>query len=519
MRVADLIRMSIANLWARRWRTALNLIGVLAGSMLMILMVAGTRGVSCSVYALLDSNHSARIIYVLPYVRTDGVKVPEDVYRVEGEIDAIQRKLIGKRLEQDWNSKNTIDKDLTLELAESFLNIEHVEDVVPTYVKTLEILLDGKQLTRICSGISSTDPQLKSDLIAGTLPSAGENRILINRFLAYQLGCINDSEINNLIGKKLILRYRARSEALEPKTEGSETEPEAAIPANRLVNSLGYGRVIEALSSLQSRLHELSLPTDQKLVLSQALSSWLDLYKPMSHVDRDFEICGVVKLMESTGFLENMMWYGSQPDDIAMHHTVINSLLDVRQRKVLDRGAKIRVDSLAKLVRVEKLLTEQGLQCASLKPFLEHFESRLTEARWVLSLIGLIIFSITALFISNSMVMSVLERTTEFGIMKALGASGRQIMGMMLWEGAMLGVAGSVIAAIASVIFAGGIELLVQRYVSIQLGSSFAENVFLFSWVEILVTVSVAVIFCTTASVFPAYRASRLNPIHAIRNS
>lgn len=129
------------------------------------------------------------------------------------------------------------------------------------------------------------------------------------------------------------------------------------------------------------------------------------------------------------------------------------------------------------------------------------------------------VFFITAMFISNSMVMSVIERTTEFGIMKALGASSRQVMGMMLCEGAMIGFIGSVIAATASVIFAGVIELLVQHYISSQVDASFRENVFQFAWMEIRTTAVVAVTFCTIASVFPAFRAARLNPINAMRYS
>ena len=513
MRVADLIRMSIANLWSRRWRTALNLIGVVIGSMLMIMMFAGTRGVSSSLHSLLDSNHAARVIYVQPGVRDESVEVPDDVVRVDGELDETQRKLIGKRLENDWKQKNSIDKDLTLELAESFRNIEHVTDVVPAYFQTVDVEYNGKQLTRHCSGISSTDPILKSKLIAGTLPVAGEDCILINRFLAYQLGCINDSDIGELVGSRLTVRYQSRSDVRAP--EKSEM---AAIPANSLVNSLGRGRVIEALSSLKSQLPEIALPRDQKLVLSHALAGWLDLYQPMTSIEREFKICGVVKLMETEGFLDNLMWFGAQHDDLAMHYTVINSMLDEHDRKVLNRGAKIRVDRLANLVQVEKQLKEQGLYAISLSPFLEHLEYRLSEVRWIISAIGLAIFCITALFISNSMVMSVLERTTEFGIMKALGASGRQVMGMMLWEGAMIGLFGSVIASLASLLLAGGIERLVQQYVSYRLGTSFIGNVFQFTWMEILAVVGVAVVFCTIASVFPAFRASRLDPINAMRN-
>ena len=513
MRVADLIRMSIENLWSRRWRTALNLIGVVIGSMLMILMFAGTRGVSSSLRALLDSNHAARIIYVQPGVRNEAVDVPEDAVHVAGELDALQRMLIGKRFEQEWRSKNTVDKELTLELAESFRSIEHVTDVVPAYAQNVEVVFKGKQFTKFCSGISSADPQLKSKLIVGTLPKAGEDCILINRFVAYQLGCVNDSEIGGLLGNKLTVRYRTRSDVQAPKKEDAP-----ASPVNWLANKLGHESVVEALSSLQAQMHEIALPRDQKLVLSQALTGWLDLYQPMTSIEREFEICGVVRLIESEGFLDNLMWFGGQQDDLALHYTVFNSMLDERDRKVLNLGAKVRVDSLANLVHVEKQLKEQGLYSVSLSPFLGHLENRMFEVRWILSAVGLAIFCMTALFISNSMVMSVLERTSEFGIMKALGASGQQVMGMMLWEGAMIGLSGSVIATFTSLIFAGSIERLVQRYVSDRLGTSFIGNVFQFSGFEILVTVGVAVIFCTIASVFPAFRAARLDPINAMRN-
>lgn len=513
MRVADLIRMSIANLWSRRWRTILNLIGVVIGCMLMILMFAGTRGVSSSLFALLDSNHAARIIYIQPNIRNDAIEAPKEVVRVEGELDALQRKLIGKRLEQDWKSKNTVDRELTLEMAESLRSMEHVTDVIPVYFQRLEVVYEGKQFTTACSGVSSTDPQLKLKLIAGRLPESGEDSVLINRFVAYQLGCTNDSDLSGLIGKKLSLRYKAKSAAPPNTNETSE------LPANWLVKSMGHSRVIEALASLKSQLHKIDLPRDQKLVLTQALADWLDNYQPAESVEREFEICGVVKLMESEGFPENIMWFGAQADDIALHGTVVRSILNEHEQNVLTRGAKLRVDSLSNLVQVDKQLTAQGFYTASLSHFLEHLENEMNNVRWVLSAIGLAIFCITALFISNSMVMSVLERTTEFGIMKALGASGRQIMGMMLWEGAMIGLAGSVIAAFASVVFAGGIEQLVRQYVSTRLGTSFAGNVFQFSWMEILAAVGVAIIFCMIASFFPAFRASRLDPINAMRNT
>jgi hypothetical protein len=403
---------------------------------------------------------------------------------------------------------------LTLELAESFRSIEHVSDVVPNYLRNIDVDFEGKQLTKVCSGISSTDPMLKSKLIVGTLPSEGEDCLVINRYFAYQLGCVDDSEIGGLLGRKLTVRYQSRSNAEVPKKE--ETEP---LPANWLVNNLGSGRVIEALSSLKSQLHEIALPRDQKLVLSQALAGWLDLYQPMTSVEREFEICGVVRLVESEGFLDNVLWFGGQPDDLALHYTVANSMLDEQDQKVLNRGVKVRVDSLANLVQVEKRLKEKGLYSVSLTPFLEHLDNQMFEVRWILATIGLAIYCVSALFISNSMLMSVLERTTEFGIMKAVGASGRQIMGMMLCEGAVIGLAGAVIATIASLVLAGGIERLVQQYVSSRLGESFIGNVFQFSWMEILAAAGVAIVFCTIASAFPAFRASRLDPINAMRSS
>ena len=67
------------------------------------------------------------------------------------------------------------------------------------------------------------------------------------------------------------------------------------------------------------------------------------------------------------------------------------------------------------------------------------------------SFIGLIVLLIASIGILNLMMMAVFERTREMGVLAALGMKGRQIMGLFLLEGALIGVVGAVIGCLLGV--------------------------------------------------------------------
>ncbi|MEF8826921.1 MAG: ABC transporter permease [Halapricum sp.] len=106
--------------------------------------------------------------------------------------------------------------------------------------------------------------------------------------------------------------------------------------------------------------------------------------------------------------------------------------------------------------------------------------------------------------IANIMLVSVTERTREIGIMKAVGAQRRDILGLFIIEAVILGVLGAVLGTLLGV--AAG--YVVAGYIGIPW-------VFPTTWSAIAIVVGIVV--GVLAGLYPAWNASRTDPIDALR--
>lgn len=123
----------------------------------------------------------------------------------------------------------------------------------------------------------------------------------------------------------------------------------------------------------------------------------------------------------------------------------------------------------------------------------------------MLTAIGVVI---AVLSIVNTMLMSVAERTTEFGILRANGWSRGQIMRLITTESAAIGLLGGLLGVVAGYI---GVETV---------NAQFPNKAHLFASTQLLMFAVVFSVFVGTGGgLYPAYRASRLSPIDAIRRA
>jgi ABC-type lipoprotein release transport system permease subunit len=138
-----------------------------------------------------------------------------------------------------------------------------------------------------------------------------------------------------------------------------------------------------------------------------------------------------------------------------------------------------------------------------------------------------IVLAIVAVVVANTLLMSVFERTREMGILASLGMKGREIMGMFLMESATLGILG--------VLLGGGLGSVGVYYmatVGISLGdldisevagtgSGFALGNTLygtFTWGDTAVLALMCLVIILVASLYPAWFATRKEPIDALRS-
>ena len=134
---------------------------------------------------------------------------------------------------------------------------------------------------------------------------------------------------------------------------------------------------------------------------------------------------------------------------------------------------------------------------------------------FVLGGIGAIALLVAAIGVVNTMVMSILERTREIGVMRAVGASRAAVRRLFTLEAALLGFFGGVVG----VAVAYGISALANPIVNDQLSRNGLTSRNIISVPPLL---GIAVIVITTiigvlAGLYPAARAARMDPVAALR--
>ncbi len=135
----------------------------------------------------------------------------------------------------------------------------------------------------------------------------------------------------------------------------------------------------------------------------------------------------------------------------------------------------------------------------------------------------LMIVIVGAVNIVSTLVMVVSDKGADIAILRTMGASSRQIMLVFMLQGLLAGAVGTLLGAIAGLLLAngiGGLSLLLERMLNNLLADA---NVFIPHFqsqiipIEVLLVCLVALAISFLATLYPAYRASRVNPAEVLR--
>ena len=134
----------------------------------------------------------------------------------------------------------------------------------------------------------------------------------------------------------------------------------------------------------------------------------------------------------------------------------------------------------------------------------------------VLAVVGMIAIVVASLGIVNTMVMSILERYSEIGIMKAVGASDRDIKKIFFFETSVIGFLGGVFGLVLGWLVSGLINQVVNAFLAGE-GVPFIQF-FSFPWWLCVGAIVFAMIVSLVAGIYPAVRAARVDPVVALRH-
>ena len=180
-------------------------------------------------------------------------------------------------------------------------------------------------------------------------------------------------------------------------------------------------------------------------------------------------------------------------------------------------SAVVRVSDPVAITEVRKRITELGFGSFSIVDQMEQIRTVFLIIDAVLGLLGGISLLVASFGIANTMIMSILERTREIGIMKAIGAEDREIKLIFFFEAAVIGFTGGVIGSLAAWGIDGISNRLAFRFILKPQGASFVDFFHLppYLW---LGAIAFALIVSILAALYPAARAARIDPVRALRH-
>ncbi|MBN1507799.1 MAG: ABC transporter permease [Sedimentisphaerales bacterium] len=176
----------------------------------------------------------------------------------------------------------------------------------------------------------------------------------------------------------------------------------------------------------------------------------------------------------------------------------------------------VKVRSVKDVAPVKKELESRGFRTWALMDQLGQMRIGFLIMDMFLIAIGMIGVTVASLGIVNTMVMSILERYREIGIMKAVGATDGDVQRIFLFESGTIGLLGGLFGLTLAWIVSMVINTIVNVIMTRQ-GAPYMSY-FCFPWWLCLGAIVFSILISLAAGILPTRRAARVDPVVALRH-
>jgi putative ABC transport system permease protein len=370
-----------------------------------------------------------------------------------------------------------LDDDARQQLAQ----IKNVVEVYPEVRFPTEVQFEGKPFMTTVAGIPASArrdgafDEMKGNFFAG--PEANEAILQIE--FARDLAKQTDS----LLGKDLVLRY-AEKEPLP-----ADAPPENAAHKSAANRSDADDAPASGGFSL--------VPRELKL-----------------------RIIGVVETEPATGFGGFGRGRLLIPLQIAQNlrieqPTDMREMLRGNTGKPSYETLTVRVSSPKVVQSVEDTIKGMGFGTFSILDATKNMMLFFTVFDSLLLIFGSLALTVASLGIVNTLVMAILERRREIGILKALGAADRDVRRLFFVEAGAMGLLGGVLGVALGWLIGRALTIGTNAYLKRQ--ELPAIDISSIHWWMVALAVGVSFFVSLAAGMYPASRAARLNPVEALR--
>lgn len=178
--------------------------------------------------------------------------------------------------------------------------------------------------------------------------------------------------------------------------------------------------------------------------------------------------------------------------------------------------ARVKVTDQSQVPAVKKQIQNMGYQVDSVADTVDQVDRIFLIFQIIVAVLGSIAMFVAALGSLNTLTVSLLERTREFGLLKALGATSGDIYRLVLVESILMGIIGSGIGIGLGMGVAAGINSA-MRYFASRLGGQ-AVDLFYTPWWFVVGLVGVVLMISIVTGYYPARRAVKISVLSALHH-
>ncbi len=271
------------------------------------------------------------------------------------------------------------------------------------------------------------------------------------------------------------------------------------------VQSFDEGALFGELELAQGRLF---LPHADEAVLGAGAARELtvSLGESITIQNRAFRVVGLLKPTTN------------DQDDHALYISLerLEGLVDEKGlislafvRAAADVDPSILAQEIQKILR--ESLPEREFLVQSSKQLSELVSGALAVLRWTLGAIAGISLLVGGIGLTNTMLMTILERTHEIGVLRAIGAGRAQIVMLFLIESSILGLLGGLTGLIVGGAIVHSVAMAARQLLRTDLLSIAFDATLIFG------SLGFSILLGALAGVWPAWRAAQLSPTEALR--
>jgi putative ABC transport system permease protein len=463
LRLADILWFALTALRQQPGRTLLTLVGVVLGAFTLFISLSLGKGVKDTAMREIRRHHQLREIEVWPARQYVVTPIPDNLLEFPGDMSDTRRERLREVIRRKWNQehgKRVVQQALTPERLAALAALDHVEKVFPLIVLDYYASFGDKGQDTLVYSLPADSQVLHDRLVAGEgFTSDTDHSVLVHEFLLYQWGFRDEAALHQAVGQSVRLEYPSHS----------------------------VRRFVPSRPPAETAFRE------------------------------DFLIAGVLR--DASPSERNRPGSGAEADLVLPARTGEELCLRLRRRheQGFDR-ATVRVDSEDNVRAVLHQIEEQGLEAMSLVDLADRVRLHIVLITFATGFVAAVALLVACLGITNVMLMSVLERTHEIGVMKAVGARDGHVQLIFLLEGALIGLVGGALGVLCSWTASFPGDSVARSLIEKQTLHRIDGSVFSFPlWMLLGIPLGTGLV-TTLAAVYPARRAARVCPVTALRH-